>query len=79
MLHDDTKTFAFLNTLRGLFRCAVKAKIAKIDPTAGIKNPQKKKSAGFAIWGEDEVTAYWQRWPIGTKERGWLDVLLYTG
>ena len=69
----------FLDTLRGLFRWAVKAKIAKIDPTAGIENPQKKKSAGFAIWSEDEVAAYEQRWPIGTKERVWLDVLLYTG
>lgn len=69
----------FLDTLRGLFRWAVKAKIAKIDPTAGIENPQKKKSAGFPIWSEDEVAAYEQRWPIGTKERVWLDVLLYTG
>jgi integrase len=25
------------------------------------------------------VAAYEARWPIGTKERVWLDVLLYTG
>jgi integrase len=28
---------------------------------------------------EDDVTAYEQRWPIGTRQRVWLDVLLYTG
>jgi hypothetical protein len=38
----------FLDTLRGLFRWAVKAKIAKIDPTAGIENPQKKKTRGLS-------------------------------
>src|SRR5262249_21668184 len=26
-----------------------------------------------------DVAAYERRWPIGTKERVWLDVLLYTG
>ena len=25
------------------------------------------------------MTAYEQRWPIGTRQRVWLDVLLYTG
>ena len=69
----------FLDTLRGLFRWAVKAKIAETDPTAGIENPQKKKSTGFPVWSEDDVAAYERRWPIGTRERVWLDVLLYTG
>jgi integrase len=27
----------------------------------------------------DDVTKYEARWPIGTRERVWLDVLLYTG
>jgi integrase len=31
------------------------------------------------IWTEDEVQRYEKRWHIGTKERVWLDVLLYTG
>jgi integrase len=69
----------FLDTLRGLFRWAVNAKIAKTDPTAGIENPQKKKGTGFPAWSEDDVTAFERRWPIGTGERVWLDVLLYTG
>jgi hypothetical protein len=47
----------FLDTLRGLFRWAVKVKIAKIDPTTSIENPQKKKNAGFPVWSEDDVVA----------------------
>jgi integrase len=31
------------------------------------------------VWSEDDVAAYERRWPIGTRERVWLDVLLYTG
>ena len=34
---------------------------------------------GFPPWTEDHVAAYEARWPIGTRQRVWLDVLLYTG
>jgi integrase len=30
-------------------------------------------------WTEEHVAAYERRWPIGTRQRVWLDVLLYTG
>lgn len=70
----------FLDAMRGLYRWAKKAKHVRIDPTAGIENPQKgRKGPGFRPWTEDDVAAYEARWPIGTRERVWLDVLLYTG
>jgi integrase len=31
------------------------------------------------VWTEEDAAAYEQRWPIGTKERVWRDVLFYTG
>jgi hypothetical protein len=69
----------FLNTMRGLFKWAAKAKHIKGDPTAGIENPYKTKGQGFIAWTESDVLAYERRWPIGTRQRIWLDVLLYTG
>ena len=30
-------------------------------------------------WTEDDVAAYEKLWPVGTRQRVWLDVLLYTG
>jgi integrase len=69
----------FLDVMRGLFRWAVKAGIAKVDPTAGVANPRTEKTAGFHVWSEDDVASYEARWPIGTRQRVWLDVLLYTG
>lgn len=69
----------FLDAMRGLFRWAFEAELVSDDPTAGVKNPARPKSAGFEAWTEEEVVAYEERWPEGTKERVWLHVLLYTG
>jgi integrase len=69
----------FLDAMRGLFRWALDAGHIKADPTLGIKNPTLPKTDGFPEWTEDDVARYEARWPIGTRERVWLGVLLYTG
>jgi len=65
--------------MRGLFRWAHQAKLVKVDPTAGVGNPRLKAGDGFMAWTEEHVAAYQARWTLGTRERVWLDVLLYTG
>jgi integrase len=69
----------FLDTMRGLFRWAAEAKLIKIDPTVGVADPPRPTGDGFPPWTEDDIAAYDARWPIGTRERVWLDVLIYTG
>ena len=69
----------FLDTMRGLFRWAKNAKHVDTDPTFGVANPKRKRGRGFPEWTEEDVAAYYARWPVGTKERVWIDVLLYTG
>lgn len=69
----------FLDAMRGLFDWAREAQHVTRNPTAGVKNPKRRKGPGFKKWTEEEVERYERRWPIGTKERVWLDVLLYTG
>lgn len=69
----------FLDAMRGLFRWALDAEFVSVDPTAGVRNPPRRKSEGFKAWTEEDVAAYEARWPAGTKERVWLHVLLYTG
>jgi integrase len=69
----------FIKTMRGLFRRAADAGYVKVDPTADVKRPTQRKSAGFPVWTEDDVERYEAHWPIGNKERVWLGVLLYTG
>jgi integrase len=71
----------FMDCMRGMYRWAVVAlpHQFKDDPTAAIKNPKFERTEGFPVWTEAEVEQYQAQWPLGTKERVWLDVLLYTG
>jgi len=69
----------FLITMRGLFRWAVQAGHLTVDPTEGVRSPVLPKTHGFPMWSAEHVAAYEARWPIGTRQRVWLDVLLYTG
>jgi site-specific recombinase XerD len=70
----------FLDTMKGLFRWAKKRAHVKADPTAGdIEPPKRKKGKGFPAWTREDIETYRKKWPIGTRQRVWLDVLLYTG
>jgi integrase len=69
----------FLVVMRAIYHWAVLAGHVEVNPTIGIKTLPKRKGSGFPVWTEDDVERYQAHWPIGTKERVWLDVLLYTG
>jgi integrase len=69
----------FLDAFRGLFRWAVKARLVKTDPTIGVDNLPRPNTGGFQVWSEDDIAVYEKYWPIGTRQRVWLDVLVYTG
>lgn len=68
----------FLYTLRHLFEWAVYAEHVNVDPTLGVKKINRK-SEGFHVWTDEEICKFEHRWPIGTRERLALDLLLYTG
>lgn len=69
----------FLVCMRKMYGWGVIAGHVKKDPTLGVQAFQKKKGQGFPVWTEDDVDRYQAHWPLGTKERVWIDVLLYTG
>jgi integrase len=69
----------YLDLMRGLFRWAVEAGHAKADPTLGVKNPPKPQGPGFEVWTDAEIARYRKKWPLGTRERVWLELLRYTG
>jgi integrase len=41
--------------------------------------PLKRKSDGFTAWSDDDIAAFENRWPSGSRERLALALLLYTG
>jgi integrase len=69
----------FLDTMKGMFGWAKEREHVKIDPTEAVKSPKRKKGRGFPQWTRDEVLTYQAKYPLGTRQRVWLDVLLYTG
>lgn len=67
----------WLKTIRALMVFAVADNRLTKDPTAGIKN-LSAKTEGFLSWTEDNIEAFKRRWPIGTRERLALALLLCT-
>jgi integrase len=68
----------FVQALRGLFEWALEARLARVDPTAGVKLA-RPKTDGFAVWTDDDIAAFRRRWAIGTRERVAFEVLRATG
>ncbi|AQX19883.1 tyrosine-type recombinase/integrase [Bartonella sp. WD16.2] len=69
----------FLTALNGLFNWAVDNSLLHRNPAFNIKPPKSFNTEGFSPWLEEDIDKYHQRWPLGTHERVWIDVLLYTG
>jgi integrase len=71
---------AFLDTLHAMFKWAIKAKLATIDPTTNVKvEAAPKRKGGYPPWTDDDMAKFEARWPRGTRERVMFDILTYTG
>ena len=64
--------------LRALMQHATELAMRTNDPTRDIK-PLKTKSEPHHSWSELEIARFESRWPIGTRERLGMALLLYTG
>lgn len=65
-----------LKKLRILIRHAIDIGWLKHDPSLGIKRPKGKE---IRPWTTDELTAFENRWPLGTKQRTAYALMRYTG
>jgi integrase len=71
---------AFIDTLHGLFKWAVKSKLATSDPTLNVKVETKpKRKGGYPPWTDEDMAKFEARWPRGSRERVLFDILTYTG
>jgi integrase len=66
----------FLRCLRLLIKYALDISVIADDPTTGIR--VKVKSDGYRSWTEDEITTFQNAYPLGTKQRLALELLLNT-
>lgn len=78
--HKPSDANKFVKATRKLFAFAKERGFVKSNPgaeTSLVKLPNR--GFGFHAWTEEEVLAYETRWPIGTRERLAIDLLMYTG
>jgi integrase len=67
-----------LKVLRVLLDYAVSIEMIASNPAIGVKR-YKNRSEGFHPWSEAEAAQFEAAYPIGTKERLALALLIYTG
>jgi integrase len=66
-----------LRVLRSLLKVAVKAKLRRDNPALGIEL-DRLETTGYHSWTEEELRQYEAFYPIGSKARLALHLLLYT-
>jgi integrase len=69
----------FAQMMRQFFKWAIKARIVSKNPCDGLELPKRPKTGGFKEWTEEDLVKYETHWPLGTRQRVWLDVYAYTG
>jgi integrase len=67
----------FLRCLRLLVRYAISIGIIENDPTAGVR-VKVPKSSGYRTWTEEDIAAFEAAYPVGSKPRLALALLLGT-
>jgi integrase len=67
----------FLRCLRLLIAYAIKIGVRQDDPTAGVRVPVPR-SDGFRTWSEEDIAAFEAAYPVGSKPRLALAMLLGT-
>lgn len=78
MAETPEQANAVLKTLRQVFRWAVDDEQIPTNPAAAVPY-LKSNGDGFHSWTEEEVAAFEQRHPVGTRARLAMALLLYTG
>ncbi len=70
---------SLLKALRAVAKVAIKMAVIAKDPTAGVKVRAPTSDTGFRMWEDSDFAQFEARWPIGSRERLALGLLLYTG
>lgn len=75
---SDVNTY--LRCTKHLYDFAISKGWMKTNPAEGLsKISLPNRELGFAVWEEEDLMKLGAHWPIGTRERLAMDLLLYTG
>ena len=65
--------------LRAMMKHAIEIGLRPDDPTRDVRRIPPSSREGFHSWTDDEIAQFELHYPIGTKERLAIALLLYTG
>lgn len=68
----------FLKTMRALFTWAVDCELMDNNPASSVKM-FPKETPGFTPWTYEDVEMFRMFWPVGTRERLAMELILSTG
>ncbi len=76
----DTPALAnnFLKAMKALFDWAVRNDHIDVNPAVGVERV-RYKTEGFPAWTVEDYRQFCDRWPIGTKQRLAVELILHTG
>ncbi|MGU3399276.1 tyrosine-type recombinase/integrase [Brucellaceae bacterium D45D] len=69
---------AYVQVMRAIFDFAIESGWVEVNPAEGIK-AKMPRSEGHHTWTMEEVLKFQTHFPLGTKPRLAMDILLYTG
>ncbi len=67
-----------VKTVSGLFSWAIKNDLATVNPAEKLEK-LGGRTEGFYTWTEDDVEAFEKRWPVSTRPRLAMAIMLYLG
>lgn len=70
---------SFIKALRQVFKWAIAMEYAEANPAADVPYLESNNPEGFHTWTLEEIAQFEKRWPIGTKPRLAMALLLFTG
>jgi integrase len=65
--------------LVGFFKFAVPAGLIDQSPMAGVVRDKAERSDGFIAWSEDDLAKYRAFWPLGTRQRLAVEIMVNLG
>lgn len=77
--HTPEAANGLLKALRAIYAHGVTRELVKDNPALKVPYLAPSHPDGFRAWTEDDVAQFEAHWPIGTKPRLALALLLYTG
>ena len=68
----------WLKAMKALFGWARQSGIVRENPCEGVRGIAAK-TEGYHVWTDQEIARFEAHWPVGTRERLALAILLFTG